>query len=736
MKTTTLTALSLLGGISLATGQTLLINQTSKPSSSERIAYTSYYGQFAYAYHNDSGGEGKTTLGNSFMMPDTEDDNVGYEATSISFKSLVSQSFEAGDQLQLWIFEWTPSTNSSDTSSWMASGTNGTSDGDPLSGTGMTPMLTASLPLEGLTFSPNKYFTVDFSSNPLYFEENKAYGFLVGYVDGADDAGSYFNIAQGNGSSNDANAEGIYIETKTDTTLAVPVSTNTVYDGGLTDRVWFSLNGAISDGTMWDPTIEVDDDMIDIGDSVEFEITFDPRADSATLSTPDGAIDLMALDDGATNGDDIAGDGKVVYDYAPTVSHTYEVLAVRAGFVDESASVRVLVADPSNEAADNAFSLALKADSPLFYYRFEDGEDPEFIYDSSGNGWHTNDFVGGLTFGSSPGGMQGACQFDEGSIKSNASSYLDDSFTTTAVVYFEDFSAGTQAIFSMADQYSFRPGRSVFYTSGGLFQSYIDGTTNPSSGTSLLTDTTSYLVHLVYDSSVPEVRFYVNGVLHGTDPVGDVDSTKGRWMIGSNKTRNGQFFSGWIDETAVFTSALTEEQIAAHSAAFTAAADPLLGFTSSASYVLVGDDVTFTWTISDQATAVTINGVPQTISGAGTYTTTMPFTEETTYEIVVTGNDSSYSASILVGVKVPAVVPKITSISVQTSATKDPVVTLELQATPNTTYAVKASADMQPDSTGKVFPYHLALITTDATGYATTTFDGYGDAEFYRIELP
>ena len=160
--------------------QTLLINEVSPPASP--LVSQTNANSFTRAFHAHSA-SGKHTRGQTFITPDSGDGNTDYNITGITLLKNATQSFSAGDQLELWVFEWAPTSDGSDGSAWTTTGTNGTQDGDPLSGTGMTTLLQTTFDLGDLTLTNNLYFTFDFSDTSLTFAENRAYGFLVGYSD-------------------------------------------------------------------------------------------------------------------------------------------------------------------------------------------------------------------------------------------------------------------------------------------------------------------------------------------------------------------------------------------------------------------------------------------------------------------------------------------------------------------------------------------------------------------------
>lgn len=708
-----------------ATAQTLSINEPNAPTNA--IVVQATQGSYTRTFHNHATQQ-KTTRGNSFLVPDTGDASTEYRVTGLTLRKNTTQTFETGDQLQVWIFAWDPTTDGNDETNWILG--NGTSDGDPLSGTGMTALFSDTFPLDGLSFTANQYFTIDLNAAPLTFNENAVYGFLIGFMDGDDGTGTYFQLWESGGVGQvGPYADGRQLRTWTDTVTPV----NTTY---APRDVVFWVSGSTLDSGIVNPTISASAELIEIGALVDLDISFDTSVDTATLSTLGGPVDLKALD----AGDAVPGDGMVEVTDSPTSTYTYEVLVTKAGETDESAQAKVMVADPSAEAADNAFSTAIKGDLPLFYYRFEEDADTGFLLDSSGNGHHAHDILGSFAQGAGPGGMQkaGECPGDV-SILVPATSTMNQSFTVTAVVNLNGAQpGGLRSIFSMADGNDI--GRSILYFGNDQqLRTYIDGTPTLNAGGTVPPSDTSVLYHMVFDADPDEnpgtedqeVRFYINGQLESGAgvPVGTVAANVGQWVLASVKGRGSQFLNEWLDETAVFESVFTDAQIEAHGTAFFAAADPLLGFTSDTVEVDAGGPVTLTWTISDRATAVTINGVPETISGGGLYTTMFNPTVDTTYTLEVSGPDGPFTRMIQVTVLVPEG-GRILSISA-VDGLIEPDITIQVMGAPNTTYDITNSTALRD---GFLFP--VSSVTTDDTGVGTTTFSGLGPGEFYRLELP
>jgi len=133
--------------------------------------------------------------GQSFLMPDTGDANTIYSVTSITVQKDTNQTFENGDIVKLWVFDYA--------AGWTSGTQNGV--GDPLTNTTLT---TLSEDVNGASFSlgtnqvsNNAYLHFTFSP-PLTMLENTSYGVLLQYVEADPATGpDFLRLKQGNGAA-------------------------------------------------------------------------------------------------------------------------------------------------------------------------------------------------------------------------------------------------------------------------------------------------------------------------------------------------------------------------------------------------------------------------------------------------------------------------------------------------------------------------------------------------------
>ena len=160
------------------------------------------------------------TRGNTFLMPENSSGTTwSLSELAVRKRSNYSEN-NTNDTIKLWLFEWDPDTDGTNTANWVYG--DGIGDDDPLDGTGMTNLL-----VDGEVFdlpasiSDDEYLHFDYSGSPLILKENTAYGFLLQYrTDGTAGAGSInFTLEAGNPGGY---ADGIL--------LGLTTSTNSVID--------------------------------------------------------------------------------------------------------------------------------------------------------------------------------------------------------------------------------------------------------------------------------------------------------------------------------------------------------------------------------------------------------------------------------------------------------------------------------------------------------------------------
>lgn len=412
-----------------------------------------------------------------------------------------------------------------------------------------------------------------------------------------------------------------------------------------------------------EPTITASTLVIAPAGTVDLTITFDPAADTAELTDSLGspATDLIALDGDA--------DGVVALTgLTPAATLNYTVTTINTvDTKDVTARVGVFT-----EPSDNAFTTALLADSPEFFYRFEEPADALFLYDSSGNDHHTTAILGesGLTQGVSEGGIgQGARLDGSVRIQSPAISNWNQNFSLALVVSVDDVLSGQSLIAKDKTNVGVGgiQGRGVLglrEDPNALHTNIGDGGSVEDSSGNLLPNDIRCLVHMTYDDIANEVSYYVNGTLWSTESKTVNDDHTGPWNIagGANQGKTTGNLDGIMDEAALFIKTLNAGEVTAHYNAFLAAGDPLMGGNIDIDSFRAGESVTVTYKLSDQATGVTLGGVAQSLTSGLNVATIQPLAEGTV-ELEVSGPGGPYVESFNVSVTQPQMSIAIDSVS-------------------------------------------------------------------------
>ena len=175
-----------------ASGATMTINTTepvgavvSNPHTSFTTAAPGPLGQrdtFTTAFADPAYG----ARGQSFTMPDNPTGDA-FDLSAITIRADANPDGTGGNQpapntaaagthtLRLWVFAWNPGTDANVGSQWILG--DGSSDGDPFDGTGITSFL-----VNGDSFDISRSFSgefLHFNTPGVQLAENTAYGYLV-----------------------------------------------------------------------------------------------------------------------------------------------------------------------------------------------------------------------------------------------------------------------------------------------------------------------------------------------------------------------------------------------------------------------------------------------------------------------------------------------------------------------------------------------------------------------------
>jgi hypothetical protein len=220
-----------------------------------------------------------------------------------------------------------------------------------------------------------------------------------------------------------------------------------------------------------------------------------------------------------------------------------------------------------------SYSAEVLADSPLAYYRLGDASGTTMT-DSSGNGRHGTYFnsptlgATGLLLGDSDTAVELSGSLQYMSVPDDNAYDGLSAFTITARIKLTSVT-GVRMIVSRDDSTT-GGGRSFQFRMNGNkleFVKIAGGVVTVAGGTSLSTGV-EYSVAARFDGSTAKV--YVDGVQDGTGTMtGTLGTVTELLRLGASRSSGGtvNFFSGTLDEVALFASALSPTRIAAHHAA-------------------------------------------------------------------------------------------------------------------------------------------------------------------------
>ena len=228
--------------------------------------------------------------------------------------------------------------------------------------------------------------------------------------------------------------------------------------------------------------------------------------------------------------------------------------------------------------------------------------------------------------------------------------------------------------------------------------------------------------HLVAEQSSDGMKLYVDGALQGTNPQTGAQDYAGYWRIAGDNVWNGTdpFFSGTLDEVAVYPTPLTNAQVQNHwelgtgvvpnvapTASFTGSAVDLHAqFDASASADQDGTIASYAWDFGDGTTGTGVTP-SHDYTTAGAHTVTLTVTDNRGATATTTGS---------VTTKLPNVAP---------TAAYSP-------SAQNLTVAFDASASTDPDGSIASFAWNFGDGTT---GTGATTSHTYTAAGSYQAKL-
>lgn len=395
--------------------------------------------------------------------------------------------------------------------------------------------------------------------------------------------------------------------------------------------------------------------------------------------------------------------------------------------------------------ADDALSTAIRSDAPALWYRFNEASGSQLIVDSAGNAVPHYGSVTGNTTTGLEGPRDGVALFEgTGSILTDLT--LDPAATAaghTIEAFVRRFpgSPANSAIVSQNDGSG--TGRShLAVHSDGTIQTFLAGgpAQRKDADVKLAASNWAHVV-MVVDKTVPEIRWYLDGVPIGTsadgtnpdgstfDPALTPETTVGAWRIGTQKLANQNFWLGEMDDLVIYDKVLAAARITAHKDAWLASASGLLSVTAANETIAPGGSTTITVKAGSDVTSASISpgGALTFVNGVATLVVSP--TETTTYTITVNGPFGTQTLTITVTVETTppteTLTPVITSAAVDGSGFR-----IKFTGSANTAYRVRGSLDLG------AFTIDHGNPTTDGAGLGEVVVPLVSGekAHFYRVE--
>ncbi|MDA7629878.1 LamG domain-containing protein [Akkermansiaceae bacterium] len=330
------------------------------------------------------------------------------------------------------------------------------------------------------------------------------------------------------------------------------------------------------------------------------------------------------------------------------------------------------------------FPAAVVADSPLAYYRFEEAAGATTLVDSSGNGL---DIDYSTPFGTTELGVQGAVGL--GALFKLDGSFLtplllDPSvgdFTIEAVMRTDSpaVNVGAVAISNQQGTIAGGVGRSnLVVNANRAITSFSGGATTQAEA--FATEGNFDHIILTFDQSAvaggteTTFRFFINGIAQGSSTIAP-EPADGNWVIGSNKLQDNQFFSGLIDEIAIYGTRLddpdgdgdvSDSRVNEHYKSYLTDSVTLANFEASVPYLDGGQSAELTWLVSPELTSLTIDDGTGPIDALGDTTDclgslTVSPTTTTTYTLTGEGPLGMETLEVQIVVDEAAVIDSFTS---------------------------------------------------------------------------
>ena len=225
-----------------------------------------------------------------------------------------------------------------------------------------------------------------------------------------------------------------------------------------------------------------------------------------------------------------------------------------------------------------SYSSEVLADSPVIYYRMNEASGD--IVDSSGNGNDSTSVEGTPLYGEDGALVVEpddcikvtASNSDQFVVPYNASMDVGDVLSAEAWIKRGDTSTGERAFFAKANSaFLGMLDHNIFFARSGI--------TGICTSTITITDTDTFH-HIVATKDGSDVHLYIDGAdVTGTVTNSTFTDTSDSLYVGAEN--GGGYFTGWLDEIAIYDTALSPARVLAHYQAATSEPGPEFQFVRS-----------------------------------------------------------------------------------------------------------------------------------------------------------
>lgn len=436
-----------------------------------------------------------------------------------------------------------------------------------------------------------------------------------------------------------------------------------------------------------------------------------------------------------------SGERRGYWDWETTAENAVDLTIEATNVIGTS------IGEAEAPAADTPYSSTIRAAKPTAWFRFNEAAGSGLIVDSADNvAPHDGVLAGPAVSANAEAFIDRAGTFNASSsiLSDNIINLglIERGFSVEAIVRNQPGTSGTNRILISQQDLSGTGRQILSVDDNGYVRANFGGGVNKSSDLRVPGNTWTHVV-LIADAETSELRWYIDGVYAGTSlddvPAGQLppnfEFTLGAWVIGANKTRDGNFWRGQIDEIVVYDKLLddpdadgtrTDSLVSAHRNAWWNETSGLIYSGVSSETINAGESAELVIKAGADVTSVTVdNGGGTVVLENGNGTITLNPSTTTTYTITIETPNGPVTRTYTITVNGGASPLELTAHRIEGGN-----FVIDFRGAPSTTYAVKGTDNLAS------FPNDHGTVTTDSSGNGTATIaiNPAKSSEFFRIE--